>query len=380
VPFAFREDGRTYWLQTDSRGAVIRAFDERGAVVWRGLYSVFGEVDERDVEVRQPWRLLGQYADEESGLNYSHARYYSPRIRSYLSRDPQWIHPEATNYSYARNDPWNRVDPFGALAPLLAVGIAGLVGATVGAAVALATGGDPVTGAIEGGIAGAGALMAVVLGASAAVVVAAGAVAAAVGAFVSQVVEDARSNKEVCVPCALKGAGVAALTDVALLGLGRIPGVRNLVRKLTGGRLARSLRYKPSSGVSLSVTPGRTTTVLGTYSADTKHVLKELGNRKSLDYSGKPGGFNLLNAPDSAYVNPKQFWAEHNEPWLRKAIERNDRILMATEPKMGPGSPLFRTNEGTGKVELSGFGREYLFLRRNGYLYDPVTREMVRPQ
>ncbi|QRK09608.1 RHS repeat protein [Archangium violaceum] len=232
IPHAFRENGRTYWLQTDARGAVIRAFDESGQVVWSARYDSFGVVRVEVSEIRQPWRLAGQYEDEETGLYYNHARYYCAWLKSYISRDPRWYEPEATNYSYCRNDPWNRADPFGGLAPLLAVGIAGLVGAAVGAVTAAVTGGDPVAGAVEGAIAGAGALVAVVAGASAGVVLAAGVVAAGVGAFAGQLVEQANNGDGFCLMCALKGALVAATIDLALLGLGKIPGVKQAARRL----------------------------------------------------------------------------------------------------------------------------------------------------
>ncbi|ATB43557.1 hypothetical protein CYFUS_009037 [Cystobacter fuscus] len=232
IPHAFRENGRTYWLQTDARGAVVRAFDESGQVVWSARYDSFGVVRVEIAEVRQPWRLAGQYEDEETGLYYNHARYYCAWLKSYLSRDPRWYEPDATNYSYCRNDPWNRADPFGGLAPLLAVGIAGLVGAAVGAVTAAVTGGDPVAGAVEGAIAGAGALVAVVAGASAGVVLAAGVVATGIGAFAGQLIEQAQNGDGFCLMCALKGALVAATIDLALLGLGKIPGVKQAARRL----------------------------------------------------------------------------------------------------------------------------------------------------
>ncbi|OJH37670.1 hypothetical protein BON30_26110 [Cystobacter ferrugineus] len=111
TPLAFRENGRTYWLQTDARGAVIRAFDDLGRVAWRARYDSFGTAHVEVAEVRQPWRLEGQYADAETGLHYNFARYYCPWLKSYLSLDPNWWHVAATHYSYARNDPWNRTDP-----------------------------------------------------------------------------------------------------------------------------------------------------------------------------------------------------------------------------------------------------------------------------
>lgn len=124
-----------------------------------------------------------------------------------------------------------------------------------------------------------------------------------------------------------------------------------------------ALMHQTTSGALLRGTPGRTTTVLGNYSMDIKHILAETGNVKSLDFGAKPGSFNILNVPDHLYVTPKQFWNDFNRPWLDAALTRNDVMLFATKPEM---SVLRRLKPSTGKFELSGFGREYLYLRKNG--------------
>ncbi len=138
------------------------------------------------------------------------------------------------------------------------------------------------------------------------------------------------------------------------------------------------LEFQPSSGVLLEATPGRTTTILGNYRQDMRGIIDELGNVKSLDFGARPGGFNVLNVSDDLSVSPKQFWTEYNQPWLENALARNDVFLMATQPQFGSNSFLFRANETTRKLELSGFGREYLQMRRSGYVLDPVTKQMVR--
>ncbi|HEX2555074.1 MAG TPA: RHS repeat-associated core domain-containing protein [Microvirga sp.] len=245
TPIAFREAGRTYWLQSDARGAIIRAFDEVGRVAWHATYDAFGLAQVHVARVRQPFRLVGHYADEETGLHYNHARYYSPRLRSYISCDPNWANPAATNYSYARNDPWNRADPFGAVAPLLlaagAIAVAGVVGAATSAAVAYAAGEDPVAAAVEGGLTGAGAAAGVIVagmvGASAGILVAGAMLGAAAGALVNALANQARKGEELCLPCAAQAAGISLGTDLALLGLGRIPGVKKLAQ-IAGKRLS----------------------------------------------------------------------------------------------------------------------------------------------
>jgi RHS repeat-associated protein len=237
APLAFRENGRTYWLQGDARGAVIRAFDAHGVVVWSAEYDSFGQAKETVSQIRQPWRLLGQYHDLESGLHYNLARYYNPATKSYLSRDPLWFKPNATNYSYARNDPWNRADPYGTIAPLLIAGVVlggAIVGAAVGAAVAAVTGGDPVAGAVEGGMTGLGMAIGGLVGAP----FIGGTIGNVAGAFFGSAVEQKRKGSEVCWPCALKAAGIALAIDLSLMGLGAIPGVRRLAA-VAGKRLLK---------------------------------------------------------------------------------------------------------------------------------------------
>ena len=138
---------------------------------------------------------------------------------------------------------------------------------------------------------------------------------------------------------------------------------------------SKKLKYMSSNGSVLETTPGRTTTVIGTYHPDTMAILDELGNKKSLDFSAKNGEFNLLNIPDELYISPRQFWEEYNRPWLDKAIARNDIIKIVTEPEW---SNLTRINWENNKFELSGFGREYTYLKKNGYTFDSIKKEMVR--
>ena len=137
------------------------------------------------------------------------------------------------------------------------------------------------------------------------------------------------------------------------------------------------LEYLPSSGVKLQATPGKTTTVLGTYRADTKYILTELGNVKSTDLSGRSGGFNLLNTPDELYVQlgPERFWEMCNQPWLDNAIARNDVIVLATKPKPEYCAYI---DSSSGKRVLTGFGKEYQYLLDHGYQYEETTHKMVK--
>ncbi len=130
----------------------------------------------------------------------------------------------------------------------------------------------------------------------------------------------------------------------------------------------------PSSGVPIKLDTNRTNTILGSYGGDTKRILAESSYPKTENFGPNKGGINILNVPDEKYVNPDQFWKDYNEPFLRSAMNRGDNIVMATKPTTGV---LTRTLE-DGTVVRSGFGREYDFLKANGYRYEVETSTMIR--
>lgn len=57
------------------------------------------------------------------------------------------------------------------------------------------------------------------------------------------------------------------------------------------------------------------------------------------------------------------------------AIKRGDDIVLATKPK---GKVMQSFNKLTGEWGSSGFAREYQYLIKKGYHYDPATNMMVR--
>ncbi|WP_373760657.1 hypothetical protein [Streptococcus ferus] len=136
------------------------------------------------------------------------------------------------------------------------------------------------------------------------------------------------------------------------------------------------MKYRTTTGLTLKPTVGKTTTILGTYSSDTGKILDELGNIKSLDFGPRDGGFNLLNTPDELYISPEQFWENYNKPWLDNVIQRGDIIKIATEPT---SQNIYRINKLTGETELTGFGKEFEYLKSNGYKYDDINKRMIKP-
>ncbi|MBC8152130.1 MAG: hypothetical protein H7Z72_04400, partial [Bacteroidetes bacterium] len=235
TPTAFVESGRLYVMQADVRGAVTHVFDAGGQVVWQAHYSAFGQATLTIDTIRQPFRLTGQQEDVESGLYYNLARYYAPFIGAYLSLDPEWLDPDTYYYAYARQDPYNRHDPMGNIAPLVIAGIiagGALVGGVISAGVTAYQGGSLravgasfVHGALSGAGATAGAMFGGIPGAM---------LGAAAGGFLGTLAEQAINGDPLCFGCAAEQALVEGL----------FAGAFGLAGKLIGpslGRLAGAL-------------------------------------------------------------------------------------------------------------------------------------------
>ena len=89
VPTAKIVGDRHYSIISDYIGRPVQAYDDNGNIVWQADYDIYGNV--RNLHgSRQfiPFRQLGQYEDDETGLYYNRFRYYDPRIGNYISQDP----------------------------------------------------------------------------------------------------------------------------------------------------------------------------------------------------------------------------------------------------------------------------------------------------
>ena len=132
---------------------------------------------------------------------------------------------------------------------------------------------------------------------------------------------------------------------------------------------------RTSSGVIIKATEGKTTTVLGAYAMDTARIIDDdLAMPKNIDVtSAKPGGINVLNAPNDLYKNSDQFWKDINEPFLKAAVDRGDEIYLATKP-----TEVTLNRIVNGVQVRSGFGKEYDYLYEHGYRYDINTGKMEK--
>ncbi len=135
VPLAMRVGGYVYYIHTGIRSEPLCMTDRDGKVVWFAEYDAFGRAKILVNEIRQPFRLAGQYFDEETDLHYNLARYYDPRLGRYLTRDPLFEEGGGCNfYTYCDGDPINRLDPEGEFiftACLIGAGIGALIGGGV---------------------------------------------------------------------------------------------------------------------------------------------------------------------------------------------------------------------------------------------------------
>ena len=89
VPTAKLVNGKRYGIVSDYIGRPVQAYDEHGTPVWQADYDIYGNLlnlkgDRKFV----PFRQLGQYEDEETGLYYNRFRYYDSNTGGYISQDP----------------------------------------------------------------------------------------------------------------------------------------------------------------------------------------------------------------------------------------------------------------------------------------------------
>jgi RHS repeat-associated protein len=121
VPMLQSEGGRVYAYVTDHLGTPRELVDPEGRVAWAVAHTAWGRVHEvwRDpaakVAVESPFRLLGQYGDQETGLAYTRYRYFEAETGRWLSPDP--IGVAGGKNLFSLGPPSYTFDPFGLALP-----------------------------------------------------------------------------------------------------------------------------------------------------------------------------------------------------------------------------------------------------------------------
>ena len=122
-----------YYYHFDGLGSVVALSNNSGEVIERYSHDVFGEPN-RVSDVNNPYLFTGRRFDDETGLYYYRARYYSPEIGRFLQTDPLRYTKGLNLYTYCGNNPINLVDPWGLdwYPPEWAVGIVETTGDIAG--------------------------------------------------------------------------------------------------------------------------------------------------------------------------------------------------------------------------------------------------------
>ncbi|RQU88677.1 hypothetical protein DF133_17760 [Burkholderia cenocepacia] len=119
-PLAQETKDGLYPILTDQIGLPKAVFDEQGQPVWKAAYSLWGKLlpvrraanDVQNTPIDTTLRFPGQWADDETGLNYNLNRYYDPDSGQYLSVDPLGLAAGLRTHGYVPQ-PTNEMDPLG---------------------------------------------------------------------------------------------------------------------------------------------------------------------------------------------------------------------------------------------------------------------------
>lgn len=109
-----RNDASGAWtFLADGRGSTIALADATGAIQTQYSYEPFGNATRSGMFNANSRTFTGR-EDDDLGLFYYRARYYSPILQRFVSQDPIGFAGGDVNlYAYVGNDPLNYIDPYG---------------------------------------------------------------------------------------------------------------------------------------------------------------------------------------------------------------------------------------------------------------------------
>ena len=106
-------DGTIRYYHADALGSIIALTDDLGNVRTQYNYSPFGETEIIGEPSDNPFQYTARENDN-TGLYYFRARYYSPYLKRFISEDPIGLFGGDVNlYGYVWNSPLRWIDPWG---------------------------------------------------------------------------------------------------------------------------------------------------------------------------------------------------------------------------------------------------------------------------
>jgi RHS repeat-associated protein len=109
--FARSEVGGRYYFLTDALGSTLALTDSSAVVQQKYAYEPYGEMTSTGSS-NNPYQFTGRENDS-TGLYYYRARYYSPRLKRFISEDPKGLAAGLNSYAYVGGNPVSLVDPNG---------------------------------------------------------------------------------------------------------------------------------------------------------------------------------------------------------------------------------------------------------------------------
>lgn len=102
-----------YYIHSDHLGTPKVITDQNQATAWKATHTPFGQATTSVGAIDNPFRFLGQYFDEETGLHYNWHRYYDPGTGRYITSDPLGLEAGLNTYGYVFQNPLRYIDPMG---------------------------------------------------------------------------------------------------------------------------------------------------------------------------------------------------------------------------------------------------------------------------